>query len=206
MGLSSAANAVVCTNFECDASYNIVIGTNDPDVDAMFTIENNALTAWMWTEVSAVTIDYGLNDLPEAFGAPHTNLLLGTGGLAASFFSTISTGLDLSLSLDGTCFGPCGPIQIYTVAAKVPEPSTLFLFGAGLIGFAGIGLRRRRRDGLGIIVSVMVGSTLIEILGSAGVLPGTGEAYNLAYALIPVGLLVALVRKGGQATFSAAKK
>jgi hypothetical protein len=36
----------------------------------------------------------------------------------------------------------------YEAARPVPEPSTLFLFGAGLIGIVGIGLRRRRRDGL----------------------------------------------------------
>jgi len=41
----------------------------------------------------------------------------------------------------------------------------------------------------------MVVSTLIEILGSGGVLPGPGDAYNLAYALIPVGMLIALVRR-----------
>ena len=41
----------------------------------------------------------------------------------------------------------------------------------------------------------MVVSTAIELLGSGGVLPGTGDAYNLAYALIPVGMLIALIRR-----------
>lgn len=76
--------------------------------------------------------------------------------------------------------------------------ATLFGIGAGVIFIVRLvraDAATRRRDGLGIIVGVMVVSTAIELLGSGGVLPGPDDAYNLAYALIPVGMLIALTRR-----------
>jgi len=43
-----------------------------------------------------------------------------------------------------------GPAHSFT---KIPEPSSMLLFGAGLIGLVGIGRRRRRKDNLGTSLS-----------------------------------------------------
>jgi hypothetical protein len=57
----------------------------------------------------------------------------------------------------------------------------------------------RRRDGLGIIVAALVLGFAISTLGTEGLLPGGTEVYNLANALIPLGFLLALVRRAQRA-------
>ena len=57
-----------------------------------------------------------------------------------SAFFVESTGFE-------TVYAPGADVyDIFTAATSVPEPSTLSLFGAGLLGFAGFALYRRRKQ------------------------------------------------------------
>ena len=150
--------AVPCMNMACDGSYNIVISNNDDEVDAMFTIQNDDITEWMWIDVPAA-MSFGVNALPTV-NLLDDSILTGA-GLGVSFvgggggpFSS------LDFSINGTFVqavngntSPCpipGPItgqmQVffsceYEVSAKaVPEPTALVLMG---LGIAGLGFRRK---------------------------------------------------------------
>lgn len=94
---------------------------------------------------------------------------------------------------------PVLPEQVLQTAAGILLLfSTLSGIAAGVIfivRFARAHAGTRRRDGLGIIVATMIAGFALSTLGAGGVLPGPGEAWNLANVLIPAGLLFALVRR-----------
>ena len=96
------------------------------------------------------------------------------------------------------------------LAGMIPEPategiagvlllvSTLFGIAAGvifLVRFFRTEGKTRRAAGLGIIAFGVAAGSTVSLLGAAAVLPGPPDAYNLALAVIPAALAVAVVRR-----------
>jgi hypothetical protein len=116
------------------------------------------------------------------------------------------TGVMALLYVPGVAALLLAPIApVLPIAAISAAAGIVLLFGnllgiaAGVIfivRFALADADTRRRDGLGIIVATMLIGFAVSTLGTSGILPGSDEAFNLALALIPAGLLFALVRRG----------
>ena len=155
---TGSANAVFCTNGNCDGSYNVIISNNNADIDAMFTIVDDALESWMWTDADAASW-FGANTLPTSIGL-HDDILTGT-GLVMTFTGTLPNNAPIELNLlqsgvftqsnipTNICSastawqggGISGGVCDYLVTEKtIPEPTTLALIG---LGIAGLGFRRK---------------------------------------------------------------
>ena len=157
---AGAIPVAFCSNSVCDEDYNFI---TTPDTvwiehtfDSMFTIFENEVTTFMFTDTYFVVNAFSFNTPIIADPNPVT--------LDGTVYGTALTGagVDFVLTIGVTAQGNSNvPIFYdvafvggtydqqgrYATAIKAPEPASLLLFGAGLIGLAGIGMRRRRKDG-----------------------------------------------------------
>jgi fibronectin-binding autotransporter adhesin len=122
--------------------------------DALFAVELNSNTSQ--TDLMAangVTIDpaasISFTDLGSSAFAPGVYTLINNTSNAAisGVFSNLadnSTFMVGANSFTASYTGGTGNDLVLTVAGVIPEPSTLVVGGLTLLGFAGVGLRRRR--------------------------------------------------------------
>ena len=145
-----------CSGLICDGKYLFTTTPDTPSIttfDSIFFIDQNQVTSWSFVSSYLVVDDFTFSTPIQADPNPVTLdgfvefTALGGPSDAGILFIGDPAGEGSFINY-GFAAGGFGFPEEGTYGTVLPEPASLLLFGAGLIILAGIGMRRRRKDGL----------------------------------------------------------